>query len=188
MNKGIDELIKLLIEIREFYDSIINPFAPIMFLHSKKSEGENKADAGTLKDESFKDECRPEVLRATSMRGSILRNMDHKEFFKEDGKENVRISVPWQDDSVVYISRIISFLLGNRVRGVLNALNDADLIDRQLYESLTGKLMEKTDKAYKALDLALSVYILNSRVNELGTYIAYNVLLKGLLGRGPNNE
>ena len=190
MNKGIEELIKLLMELREFYDSMINPFIPVISLHTKGLENENKINFEFREEIPF----RKETEKLSDPQENIPDFESSKENLIKDAEE-IGGSLLLKSSGLIhaysiYPYRCLSFLLGNRAREILNALNESHAIESRTYKSLIGKLelTQSIKKSPEPLSLVLSTYLLTSNFDESFMIIIYSLLSKHMQRVGFNNE
>jgi len=192
MNKGIEELVKLLMELREFYDSMLNPFIPVISLHAKELENQDKTKFESFEETPLRKETeKPSISQENAPNFEILKKNLMKDI-EEVGKSLLfKSSDPTHVYSTyLYPYRCLSLLLGNKAREILNALNESRVIENRIYKSLIGKLelMQNIKKAPKLLGLVLSTYLLTSNFNERSTMIIYSLLQKRMQNGGLDNE
>jgi len=190
MNKGIEELIKLLMELREFYDSMINPFIPVISLHTKRLENENKTNFEFREEVPFgKETEKPSDLQENIPDFESSKKNLIKDAEEIGGSLLLKSSGPIHAYSI-YQYKCLSFLLGNRARETLNALNESHAIESRIYKSLIGKLelTQSIKKSPEPLSLVLSTYLLTSNFDESSMIIIYSLLSKHMQRVGFNNE
>ena len=186
MNKGIEELVKLLMELREFYDSMINPFIPVISLHTEGLENENKTRL-----ESH-EEIPPgkEIEKISDPQDNVPNFESLKKNLMKDTEEVRRPLLIESSGPIhaysIYPYRCLSFLLGNKAREILNALNESHTIENWIYKSLIGKLelLQNIKKAPKPLGLVLSTYLLTTNFDERSMIIIYSLLSKRVQKEG----
>jgi len=192
MDKGVEELIKLLMELREFYDSMINPFIPVISLHIKGLEGENKTHLESNDVIPFGKETKKlfdsqaNAPNFGSSKGNLIKNAEGVK-----GSSLPRYNGPIHAHSIYpYTFRFLSFLLGNGAREIFGALNESHIIENRVYKSLIEKLelMQSIRKMPEPLCLILSTYLLTSNFDERSMIIIYSLLSKRMQRVGFNNE
>lgn len=189
MDKGIEELMKLLMELREFYDSMINPFIPVISSHIKGLESENKTNFKSHEEIP----SRKEVERPLDLQENAP-NFEHSKKNLIKDAEEVRVSSLLKSSNLIYahpiyLYRCLSFLLGNGVREVLDALKESRVIENKIYKSLIGKLeLMRNIKKPEPLGLVLSTYLLTQNFDERSMIIVYSLLSKRMQKVGFNNE
>jgi len=190
MNKGIEELIRLLMELREFYDSMINPFIPVISLHAKGLENENKTDFEFHEEVPFGKETK----KTSDLQENVPDFESSKKNLIKDAEEIERSPLLKSSGPIhaysMYPYRCLSFLLGNRAREILNALNESNVIEGRICKSLIGKLelTKGIKKPPEPLSLVLSTYLLTSNFDESSMIIIYSLLSKYMQRVGFNNE
>jgi len=190
MNKDVQELLKLLMELRELYDSMINPFIPVISLHAKRLKNEDKSDSekrgnkSLVKNVEASCDSHEEVRGVERLKENLIKSRE------EIGRSLLLKSSDLIYGSPIYQCRCLSFLLGNKVREILGALNQSNLIENDVYKSLIGKLemIQRNEKTPNLLSLILSTYLLKSKINESFMIIVYSLLSKYMRKEGFNNE
>jgi hypothetical protein len=181
MGKGVEELVKLLMELREFYDSMINPFISVISLHTKGSGGGGETTLESREEVSLGGEV--EKLSGLQDSGGLK-----KDLIKDS--EEVGRPLQLESSSPIHICRCLSFLLGNRSREILNALSESYAIEEGTYKSLIGRLelMQNVRKAPEPLSLVLSTYLLTSNLDERSMTIVYSLLSRHMRRCGLGDE
>ena len=184
MNRGLEELIKILVELREFYDSLVNPFVLVISFHIKKSKNiAAEANINPLKGKLFRNVDQLNNSQIINTQEITGKNTVQKEKIESD-QSAVGFPISQVFNSI-NLYKFLSEISGDKARDVLNALNEAKFIDDQLYRSLAGKFVEKkSNKSYKMLGLVLSIYLLRSGITERAAPILYNALLRCYLKEG----
>ena len=190
MNKDVQELLKLLMELRELYDFMINPFIPVISLHAKRLKNEDKSDSekrgnkSLVKNVEASCDSHEEVRGVERLKENLIKSRE------EIGRSLLLKSSDLIYGSPIYQCRCLSFLLGDKARETLDALNESNLIESNVYKSLIGKLemIQRGKKTPSLLSLVLSTYLLKSKINESFLIVTYSLFSKYIQRVGFDNE
>ena len=190
MNKDVQELLKLLMELRELYDSIINPFIPVISLHDKGLKNENKTDFEIHEEKSSVKDTKKSYDLQDKVRGLESLKEDLVKTREEIGRSLLLKPSDLTYGFPIYQCRCLSFLLGDKARETLDALNESNLIESNVYKSLIGKLemIQRDKKTPNLLSLVLSTYLLKSKINESFLIVTYSLFSKYIQRVGFDNE